>query len=514
MIYASSSKKSHRLSDDLLKVYGSKLFVQIKYVGEILIVQEESFIATTRITALHTGKGRSVSKAISDILDYVENPAKTDNGRLISSYQCDSRIADAEFALSKRQYFTKTGRRRGRDDVIAYTIRQSFVPGEITPEEANRLGYELAMRFTKGNHAFIVCTHVDKAHIHNHLIWNSTTLDCTKKFRDFLGSGRAVRRLSDTICVENGYSIVENPKRRGKSYNKWLGSKPPSYRDQLRMAIDEALAQKPASLDELLKLLKAAGIEVSPRGKSIRLRAPGGERFVRLDGGSLGAEYDISALLEVLSGKRSHTPVTKNIRQTNPPKVNLLVDIQAKLNDGKGAGYARWASVFNLKQMAQTMNYLRENGLMDYAVLSQRVSEASSRYSELSAKIKAAEIRMAEIAVLKTHIINYSKTREVYAAYRKAGYSKKFLAEHESEIILHKAAKKAFDELGVSKLPTVKSLQAEYASLLAEKKAAYVDYRAARDSMKELLTVKANVDKIMGYDLREEEKDAAHREER
>ena len=444
----------------------------------------------------------------------MENPAKTDNGKLISSYQCDNRIADAEFAFSKRQYFIRTGRRRGRDDVIAYTIRQSFVPGEITPEEANRLGYELAMRFTKGNHAFIVCTHVDKAHIHNHIIWNSTMLDCTKKFRDFLGSGRAVRRLSDTICVENGYSIIENPKRRGKSYNQWLGSKPPSCRDQLRMAIDEALAQKPTSLDELLKLLEAAGIEVSLRGKSIRLIAPGGKRFVRLEGKSLGAEYDISALLDVLTGKRTHTPDAKNIRQKNSPKVNLLVDIQAKLNNGKGAGYARWASVFNLKQMAQTMNYLRENGLMDYAALSQRVSEASSRYSELSAKIKAAETRMAEIAILKTHIINYSKTRKVYAAYRKAGYSKKFLAEHESEVILHKAAKKAFDELGVSKLPTVKNLQAEYASLLAGKKAAYADYRAARDSMKELLTVKANVDKIMGYDLREEEKDAAHREER
>ena len=219
-------------------------------------------------------------------------------------------------------------------------------------------------------------------------------------------------------------------------------------------------------------------------------------------------------MLDVLTGKRTHTPDAKNIRQKNSPKVNLLVDIQAKLNNGKGAGYARWASVFNLKQMAQTMNYLRENGLMDYAALSQRVSEASSRYSELSAKIKAAETRMAEIAILKTHIINYSKTRKVYAAYRKAGYSKKFLAEHESEVILHKAAKKAFDELGVSKLPTVKNLQAEYASLLAGKKAAYADYRAARDSMKELLTVKANVDKIMGYDLREEEKDAAHREER
>ena len=132
--------------------------------------------------------------------------------------------------------------------MIAYTIRQSFVPGEITPEEANRLGCELARRFTKGNHAFIVCTHIDKKHIHNHIIWNSTALDCTKKFRDFLGSGRAVRRLSDTICIENGYSIVENPQRRGKSYSKWQGSKPPCHRDQLRMAIEAALAQNPASL--------------------------------------------------------------------------------------------------------------------------------------------------------------------------------------------------------------------------------------------------------------------------
>ena len=147
-------------------------------------------MATTRIMSLHIGKGRTVGKAISDIIDYVENPDKTDGGRLISSYQCDSRIADAEFLLSKRQYLARTGRKRGADDVIAYTIRQSFVPGEITPEEANRLGYELARRFTKGKHAFIVCTHVDKAHIHNHIIWNSTTLDHSRKFRDFLGSGR------------------------------------------------------------------------------------------------------------------------------------------------------------------------------------------------------------------------------------------------------------------------------------------------------------------------------------
>ena len=470
-------------------------------------------MATTRIMPLHIGKGRTVGKAIQDIIDYVENPEKTDGGRLISSYQCDSRIADAEFLLSKRQYLAKTGRRRGADDVIAYTIRQSFVPGEITPEEANRLGYELARRFTKGKHAFIVCTHVDKAHIHNHIIWNSTTLDHDRKFRDFLGSGRAVRRLNDTICVQNGYSIVENPKRRGKSYNKWLGSKPPCHRDRLRMAIDDALAKKPADLDELLKLLGEAGIEVSPRGKFIRLRAPGQKNFVRLDGDSLGTEYDISALLAVLSGERTHTPSTKKVHRADPPKVNLLVDIQAKLQAGKGAGYARWASVFNLKQMAQTMNYLTEHGLLDYADLAAKADEATGRYHELSARIKAAEQRMAEIAVLKTHIINYAKTRDVYVAYRKAGYSKKFKAEHESEILLHQAAKNFFDESGLKKLPTVKSLQAEYAALLAEKKTAYADYRKARDDMKELLTVRANVQKLMGYEAQEQEKEADRREE-
>lgn len=469
-------------------------------------------MATTRIMSLHTGKGRTVGKAIQDIIDYVENPDKTDGGRLISSYQCDSRIADAEFLLSKRQYLAKTGRRRGADDVIAYTIRQSFVPGEITPEEANRLGYELARRFTKGKHAFIVCTHVDKSHIHNHIIWNSTTLDHDRKFRDFLGSARAVRRLNDTICIQNGYSIVANPKRRGKSYNKWLGSKPPCHRDQLRMAIDTALAQRPADLDTLLRLLRGAGIEVSPRGKSIRLKAPGRGRFVRLDEDSMGVDYSIPALLAVLAGEKVHIPSAKNIHHADPPKVNLLVDIQAKLQAGKGAGYARWAKIFNLKQMAQTLNYLTEHGLLDYADLAAKADEATGRYHELSARIKTAEQRMAEIAVLKTHIINYAKTRETYVAYRKAGYSKKFKAEHESEILLHQAAKKFFDESGLKKLPTVRSLQAEYAALLAEKKSAYADYRRARDDMKELLTVQANVQKLMGYEAQEQEKEAERRE--
>ena len=213
-------------------------------------------MATTRIMPLHVGKGRTESRAISDIIDYVANPKKTDNGRLITGYACDSRTADAEFLLAKRQYIAATGRVRGTDDVIAYHVRQSFRPGEITQEEANRLGVEFAKRFTKGNHAFVVCTHIDKSHIHNHIIWSSVSLEYDRKFRNFWGSSRAVRRLNDTICIENGYSIVENPKRHGKSYNKWLGDKKkPSHRERICTAIDDALAQKPDSFEALLELL-------------------------------------------------------------------------------------------------------------------------------------------------------------------------------------------------------------------------------------------------------------------
>ena len=462
-------------------------------------------MATTRLMPLHTGKGQDVGTAISDIIDYAENPEKTDYGRLITGYECDSRTADTEFLFSKRQYAALTGRTRGADDVIAYHLRQSFVPGEVTPEEANRIGCELAKRFTNGNHAFIVCTHIDKHHIHNHIIWNSTSLDCTRKFRNFWGSTRAVRRLNDTLCIENGLSIVENPQRHGKSYNKWLGDQAkPSNRELLRVAIDAALAQNPTDFDALLKLLRDAGYEIKP-GKILALRGKNQKRFIRLD--TLGNGYSEAELRAVLSGEKTHVPRKKTIRPAPDKKVNLLVDIQAKLRAGKGVGYERWAKVFNLKQMAQTVNYLTEHNLLEYDALAAQTASATTRYNELSTQIKAAEKRLAEIAVLKTQIINYAKTRDTYVAYRKAGYSKKFLSEHESDILLHKAAKKAFDELGVKKLPTVKSLQAEYAMLLPKKKAAYADYRKARDKMRELLVVKSNVDRLLGVERGEERRE-------
>ena len=316
--------------------------------------------------------------------------------------------------------------------------------------------------------------------------------------------------MNDTICIENGLSIVENPKPHGKSYNKWLGDQAkPSHREQLRICIDNALAEKPADLDELLKLIQKNGCEVSRRGKSYRLKLPEWDKVTRLD--SLGEGYILEDLLAVLSGQKELTPRKKPAMQTDPPKVNLLVDIQAKLQAGKGAGYARWAKVFNLKQMAQTMNYLTEHNMLEYAVLEEKAAAATAHHNELSAQIKAAEKRMAEIAVLRTHIINYAKTREVYVAYRKAGYSKKFLAEHEADILLHKAAKNAFDDMGVKKLPTVKSLQIEYAKVLEEKKQAYAEYRRSREEMRELLTAKTNVDRLLNMEVEHDaEKEKGH----
>ena len=271
----------------------------------------------------------------------------------------------------------------------------------------------------------------------------------------------------------------------------------------LRTAIDNALAQKPADLDELLKLLRESGCEVSKRGKSYRLKLPGWSKVARLD--SLGDGYTLEDLLAVLAGQKEHLPHQKQGRGAAAPKVNLLLDIQAKLQAGKGAGYVRWAKVFNLKQMAQTVNYLTEHNLLEYAVLEEKAAAATAHHNELSAKIKAAEKRMAEIAVMRTHIINYAKTRDTYVAYREAGYSKKFCEEHEKEILLHQAAKNAFDDMGVKKLPKVKELQAEYAQLLTEKKKAYAEFRSSREEMRELLTAKANVDRLLKM---EEECDA------
>ena len=444
-------------------------------------------MATTRLITIHISKGKGAGKSFSDRLDYACNPEKTEKGQLVTGFACDPITAANEFELMRRTYLNITGRHRD-GEVIAYQLRQSFKPGEVTPEEANQIGRELADRFLKGNHAFIVATHTDKAHIHNHIIFCATTLDCRHKFRNFLGSGKALARLSDQICMEHKLSVVSDPRMHDTNYDRWQGDQAKlRIRDQLRLAIDEALREKPESFDALLRTMEGNGWQVK-HGKQPSFRGPEGKRFIRMD--SLGEAYTEKAIREVLDGLRVHNPYKTRRAKS---QVSLLIDIQAKMQEGKGKGYENWAKVFNLKQMASSMAYLSRYNIKSYEELAAKAEAAVQKNEALLAEVRSAEARLKEISAMKKSIHDYLKTKDVYAEWKKSGYDKRFYAEHEQEIIIHKAAKKAFDAVP-GKIPTIKALSAEYSEVLARKQAAYAQYRESRDNMRELLNVKANID--------------------
>ena len=458
-------------------------------------------MAATRLIALHKNKGKSVAACLKSRTDYVQNPDKTEQGELVSCYECSPLTVDEEFMLSKRQYELATGRRQ-KSDIIAYQIRQSFKPGEITAEEANKVGYELAMRFTKGKYAFIVATHTDRHHIHNHVIFNSTALDGSKKFRDFFFSALAVQRLSDLICLEHQLSVIEIKPYRERQ-KRTLYPPKESNRDRLCGIIDSILAEKPKDYEDFLQKLEQQGYEVK-RGKYTAVKGKGQKRFIRFR--TLGTGYGEDEIKAVLEGKAKHQPYQK--KQPKEQPFQLLVDIQEKMAEGKSVGYKKWATKFNLKEMSKTLLFLQEQKISSADELQDRAAAATERYHAMGDSIKAAEARLTEIAVLKTHIINYAKTRPVYEAYRKSGYSKKFLEAHREEITLHKAAKAAFDEAGMKKLPKVKELDAEFSELLTKKKAAYPDYRKARNEMQELVRAQKNVERFFA-----EEKPAQENEQ-
>ena len=446
-------------------------------------------LAATRLIALHKNKGKSVAACLKSRTDYAQNPDKTQQGELVSSYQCSPLTVDEEFLLTKRLYEQTTGRSQ-KSDVIAYQVRQSFKPGEVTPEEANRIGYEFAERFLKGKHAFIVATHTDRAHIHNHIIYNSTALDGTRKFKNFWLSTFAVQRLSDLICLEHQLSTIEYKPYRERQKRIVYPPKE-SNRDRLCGIIDTILAEKPEDYEAFLQKLEQQGYEVK-RGKHTAVKGKGQKRFIRFR--TLGTGYGEDEIKAVLEGRAKHQPYQKQPPKEQP--FQLLVDIQGKMAEGKSVGYKKWATKFNLKEMSKTLLFLQEQKISSAEELWERAAAATECYHAMGDSIKAAEARLTELAVLKTHIINYAKTREVYAAYRKAGYSKAFLEAHREEIALHKAAKAAFNEAGLQKLPKVKALDAEFAELLTKKKAAYPEYRKARDEMQELVRAQKNVERF------------------
>ena len=457
-------------------------------------------MAATRLIALHVNKGKSVAQCLRARTDYVQNPEKTDNGELVTAYECDPMTADQEFLLSKRQYEHITGRRQ-KHDVIAYQIRQSFKPGEVTPEEANAIGQELAKRFTKGKHAFIVATHTDRSHIHNHIVFNSTSLDCTRKFRDFHLSWLVLSKLSDMICLEHKLSVITPKPYRERTKYKYPERL--SIRDQIRADIDAAMRHKPQSFQELVGLLEQAGPAI--RGKNQK-------KFVRFK--SLGDGYTPEDLGRVFAGEREHQPRKLDKRTEQPArKMNLLIDIQQKMAAGKSTGYVRWAKVFNLKQMSKALLFLQENGIESLDQLNGKTAAIVQQTEGLRDSIRADESRLAEIAVLRGHILNYVKTRDIYQAYKASGFSKGYFETHRQALTLHKAAKEAFNQRDLKKLPRIRDLNAEYAQLLERKKKNYTEYRQQKAQMQDWLMAQKIVS-VMLDEKEQKETEIKRQEER
>ena len=290
-------------------------------------------------------------------------------------------MAHLEFMLVAEQYRVEMGREPGRG-VLCYQIRQAFPPGELTAEEANKIGYETAQRWTKGKYQFFVCTHTDKGHIHNHIYLNATAYDRSRKFRNFLGSSFALRRLSDRVCLEHSLSVIQAPKPHSKGqfqhYGQWMGSaRRPSQKSQLRQMIDAALAQHPADLPGFLSLLEESGVQViHGRGGVLSFQLPGYERPARWRSSTLGDGYGPEAVAAILEGKTPARPAP--IKGTAPVprrRVDLVIDIQERMAQGKGPGYEQWAKLYNLKQMAATLQFLQENDLTDYYLSLINISE-------------------------------------------------------------------------------------------------------------------------------------------
>ena len=447
---------------------------------------------------------------MEDRFTYGLNPEKLG---AVSSYLCDPNTAPAEFLLVKSQYLAETGRAVSRG-ALFFQIRQAFLPGEVTAEEANRIGYETAMRWTKGKYQFFVCTHTDKAHIHNHIYFNATAFDRSRKFHNFIGSSFALRRLSDRVCIEHELSVIQNPRQHSKGrflhYGQWIGEKPPSAKQRVRLAVLAALEKKPTDFADFLRLMEESGFAVKHgRGGVISFLAPGQDKYTRLRASTLGPGFDPDDIRAVIAGERPIPELPKDGPAT-PRRVNLIIDIRERMAQGKGPGYERWAKVYNLKQMAAALQYLRENDQMDYDALTASTAAAVDRAHKLAGELRDTEAALARTSDLMAATVEYATTRPVFDGYKAARYSKKYLAEHEAELADYRPDKATMAELlGGEKLPKMDVLKEKRRQLAARKKALYLEYRKAQQDMRELVAVKGSVDHLRGLTDNQRNKEQA-----
>ena len=429
-------------------------------------------------------KIKPIKSTLSKALDYIQNPDKTDGKMLVSSFGCSYETADIEFEYTLSQAL-------GKGNNLAFHLIQSFEPGEVDYETAHKIGKQLADAVTKGQHEYVLTTHIDKGHVHNHIIFCAANFVDHHKYNSNKRSYYGIRNMSDKLCRENGLSVVVPGKgSKGKSYAEYQAEKTgTSWKGKLKTAID-ALIPQVSSFEELLQRLQAAGYEVKP-GKYISCRAPGQERFTRLK--TLGADYTEEALKERIEGRRTRAAKAPRADRS----VSLLIDIQNSIKAAQSRGYEQWAKIHNLKQAAKTMNFLTEHKIEQYADLTAKIAEIQSESEQVADALKSVEKRLADMAVLIKNVSTYQKTKPAYDAYRKAKNKEKYRAGQERAIILHEVAAKSLKAAGVSKLPNLDALQAEYEKLQAQKEALYADYGKLKKQVKEYDVIKQNIDSIL-----------------
>ena len=431
-------------------------------------------------------KIKPIKSTLSKALDYIQNPEKTDEKMLVYSFGCSYETADIEFEYTLSQAIDKGNN-------LAHHLMQSFEPGETTPEQAHEIGRQLADAVTKGQYEYVLTTHIDKGHIHNHILFCAVNFVDHHKYNSNKRTFYNIRNTSDRLCKENGLSVVVPGKgSKGKSYAEYQAEKTgTSWKGKLKIAVDTLIPQA-ADFADFLRLLQTAGYEIKT-GKYISCRAPGQERFTRLK--TLGADYTEEAIAERISGKRTRTAKAP---KTERKGVTLLIDIENNIKAQQSRGYEQWAKIQNLKQAAKTMNFLTEHQIEQYTDLENRIDEITAASDQAAAALKSVEKRLTDMTLLIKNIATYQKTKPVYDTYCIAKNKEQYRATHTSNIILHEAAARAIKAAGISgKLPGVTTLQAEYAKLHEQKEALYADYGKLKKQVKDYAVIKQNIDSIL-----------------
>ena len=443
-------------------------------------------------------KIKPVKSTLSKALDYIQNPDKTDGKMLVSSFGCSYETADIEFGFTLSQALDKGNN-------LAHHLIQSFEPGEVDYEKAHEIGRQLADAVTKGQHEYVLTTHIDKGHIHNHIIFCAVNFVDYHKYVSNKRSYYGIRNISDRLCRENGLSVVMPEKgSRGKNYAAYHKEK--SAKAKLKIAIDTLIPQV-SSFEELLSRLQGLGYEIK-RGKYVSCLVPGQERFTRLK--TIGADYTEEAIRERIESKCTHAAKAPKTDRG----VSLLIDIENSIKAAQSRGYEQWAKIYNLKQAAKTYSFLTAHGIEQYADLVSRIGDVTAESEQAAENLKGVEKRLADMAVLIKNVTTYQKTKPIYEAYKKAKDKSKYKTAHEGDIILFEAAVKALRATQIGgKLPNVAALQGEYAKLQEQKEALYADYGKLKKQVKEYDVIKRNIDSLLKIECQPEREKKTERQE-